>query len=212
MIRISIVENDKFLLNTLAMVLSKNEKLEVVGLFSKPVDALVQIPVIKPNVVLMDLNLGDHQMDGVECIARIKAANPDIMFMVLTIYEDHESVFNALAAGALGYILKSATKEKIIESIEEMFNGGSPMSSSIARKIAMSFGHNSKDQKDNKFAGLLTIREKEVIELISRGKIEKEVATELNISYKTVKAHISNIYSKLHVNTRVDALNKYFGR
>ena len=212
MIRISIVENDKFLLNTLAMVLSKNEKLEVVGLFSKPVDALVQIPVIKPNVVLMDLNLGDHQMDGVECIARIKAANPDIMFMVLTIYEDHESVFNALAAGALGYILKSATKEKIIESIEEMFSGGSPMSSSIARKIAMSFGNNSKDQKDNKFAGLLTIREKEVIELISRGKIEKEVATELNISYKTVKAHISNIYSKLHVNTRVDALNKYFGR
>lgn len=212
MIRISIVEDDKFLLNTLAMVLSKNEKLEVVGLFSKPGDALVQIPVIKPNVVLMDLNLGDHQMDGVECIARIKAANPDIMFMVLTIYEDHESVFNALAAGALGYILKSATKEKIIESIEEMFSGGSPMSSSIARKIAMSFGNNSKDQKDNKFAGILTIREKEVIELISRGKIEKEVATELNISYKTVKAHISNIYSKLHVNTRVDALNKYFGR
>lgn len=212
MIRISIVENDKFLLNTLAMVLSKNEKLEVVGLFSKPEDALVQIPVIKPNVVLMDLNLGDSQIDGVECIARIKVANPDIMFMVLTIYEDHESVFNALAAGALGYILKSATKEKIIESIEEMFSGGSPMSSSIARKIAMSFGNNSKDQKDNKFADLLTIREKEVIELISRGKIEKEVATELNISYKTVKAHISNIYSKLHVNTRVEALNKYFGR
>ncbi len=212
MIRISIVEDDKFLLNTLAMVLSKNEKLEVIGLFSKPGDALVQIPVIKPNVVLMDLNLGDHQMDGVECIARIKAANPDIMFMVLTIYEDHESVFNALAAGALGYILKSATRETIIESIEEMFSGGSPMSPSIARKIAMSFGNNSKDQKDNKFVDILTGREKEVIELISRGKIEKEVATELNISYKTVKAHISNIYSKLHVNTRVDALNKYFGR
>lgn len=212
MVNIAIVEDDKFLLNTLVLVLQKNEKLNIVGSFSNPMQALKMIPVLKPHIVLMDLNLGAEQISGIECITRLKSSNPEILFLILTISEDHDKVFDALSAGALGYILKSASKEKIVDAIFDLFEGGSPMTPSIARKIALSFNYIPNHLYPDVPSNLLTHREKEVIDLISKGKLEKEVANELFISYKTVKAHISNIYAKLHVNTRVDALNKYFGR
>ena len=212
MVKIAIVEDDKFLLNTLGLVLQKNEKLNIVGSFSNPMQALKMIPILKPDIVLMDLHLGAQQISGIECITRLKSSNPEILFLILTISEDHDKVFDALSAGALGYILKSASKEKIIDAIFDLYDGGSPMTPSIARKIALSFNYTPNNLYPDVPANLLTNREKEVIDLISKGKLEKEVANELFISYKTVNAHISNIYAKLHVNTRVDALNKYFGR
>lgn len=210
MLNVAIVEDDKFLLHTLGLVLQRNEKIDISGLFNNPNDALIKIPMLKPDIVLMDINLGNQHISGIECITRLKTTNPEILFLILTISEDHEKVFDALSAGALGYILKSASKEKIIDAIFDLAEGGSPMTPSIARKSALSF-----NQKVNHYdfsTNILTNREKEVIELISKGKLEKEVANDLAISYKTVKAHISNIYAKLHVNTRVEALNKYFGR
>ncbi|MFZ1704601.1 MAG: response regulator transcription factor [Saprospiraceae bacterium] len=212
MVRIAIVEDDVFLLQTLNLVLNKNEQLDVVGLFNNSEKALLDIPVLMPDIVLMDLNLGSQSLSGIDCITRLKPTNPTILFLILTVSEDHEKVFDALAAGALGYILKSTSKENIIDAILDLASGGSPMTPSIARKVALSFAHKPEFNLPQGDTNMLTLREKEVIELISKGKLEKEVASELFISYKTVKVHISNIYAKLHVNTRVSALNKYFNR
>lgn len=210
MIRVAIVEDDVFLLNSLQLVLEANEGINIVGTYNSPDLAINEIPALNPNVVLMDLDFGKNSFSGIDCIIRIKDLNPNILFLVLTIYEDHDKVFQALSAGALGYILKSSGKDNILNAILDIFEGGSPMSPSIARKIAASF--NQKTEINSKAADILTTREKEILSWISKGKIEKEVATELNISLKTVKNHISNIYSKLQVHTRVEALNKYYSK
>lgn len=210
MIRVSIIENDKFLCETLRVVLNARDKIEVLSIYLNGEDALEALPALKPDIVLVDIDLGHKRMNGIECITHLKSHLPDTQFLILTIFEDHQKVYDALSAGALGYVLKSDKPEKIIGAIQDLHEGGAPMSPSIARKIALSF--NRENQADPVQVALLTTREREVIELISKGRLEKEVASELNISVKTVKAHISNIYSKLQVRTRVEALNKYFGR
>ena len=210
MIRVSIIENDKFLCETLRVVLNARDKIEVLSIYLNGEDALEALPALKPDIVLVDIDLGHKRMNGIECITHLKSHLPDTQFLILTIFEDHQKVYDALSAGALGYVLKSDKPEKIIGAIQDLHEGGAPMSPSIARKIALSF--NRENQADPVQVALLTTREREVIELISKGRLEKEVASELNISVKTVNAHISNIYSKLQVRTRVEALNKYFGR
>lgn len=210
MIKVCIIENDRFLCETLKKVLTAKGDIEVVSIYDNAEDAIKSIPLIKPDVALVDIDLGMNQMTGIDCIAHLKQDHSSTLFMILTIYEDHQKVFDALSAGALGYVLKSDKPENIISAIHDLFDGGSPMSPSIARKIAQSFS--IENQPVYNQASLLTQREREVIELISRGKLEKEVASELYISLKTVKSHITNIYSKLQVRTRVEALNKYFGR
>lgn len=210
MIKVVIVEDDKFLLNSLQLILKSHNNIDVVGAFSNPTVAIKEIPLLNPDMVLMDLDLGNNEVNGIDCIIDIKEKKPATLFLVLTIYEDHDKVFQALSAGALGYILKSSGKEKMMDAIFDLNEGGSPMSPSIARKIAESF--NQKKEADGLYSDILTNREKEVLDWISKGKIEKEVASELFISIKTVKNHISNIYSKLQVNTRVEALNKYYNR
>lgn len=210
-IRIAIVENDRLFADTLQLTLNNaGDDLACPAVFYKSDDALTQLPLVKPEIVLMDIDLGQGQVNGIDCIARLQSQLPTTQFMILTVYEDHEKVFDALAAGALGYVLKSAAPEKIIAAIRELHEGGSPMSPSIARKIAGSF--DKKNTRPVPKSELLSAREQEVIALISRGKMEKEVAAELFISLKTVKTHIGNIYQKLQVRTRVEALNKYFGR
>lgn len=210
MIQVSIIENDKFLCETLRVVLNARDAIEVLSIHLNAEDALVNIPALQPQVVLVDIDLGPNRMDGIEAITRLKPVLPNTQFMVLTIFEDHQKVFDALSAGALGYVLKSDKPDRIISAIQDLQEGGAPMSPSIARKIAQSF--NREQFADPTQVALLTAREREVIEIISKGRLEKEVAAELNISLKTVKAHISNIYNKLQVRTRVEALNKYFGR
>lgn len=210
MIRVSIIENDKFLCETLRVVLNAKDDVEVLSIHLTAEDALAKIPELKPEIVLVDIDLGDKRMNGIEAITRLKPVLPDTQFMILTIFEDHQKVFDALSAGALGYVLKSDKPEKIISAIHDLHEGGSPMSPSIARKIVLSMGR--ENHADPAQAALLTSREREVLDLIAKGRLEKEVASDLTISVKTVKAHISNIYAKLQVRTRVEALNKYFGR
>jgi DNA-binding NarL/FixJ family response regulator len=198
------------LCHALKLVINVVEGFECNHTYTNGEEALRFLPQYPPDIVLMDIDLGEGRMTGIECIARLREKCLKTQFMVLTIYEDHQKVFDALSAGALGYVLKSASSEKIIEAIKDLHEGGSPMSPSIARKIALSFNHNTPQTTPQ--VDILTTREREVIELIAKGRMEKEVATELFISLKTVKTHISNIYTKLQVRTRVEALNKYFGR
>jgi DNA-binding NarL/FixJ family response regulator len=210
MIKVSIIENDKFLCETLRVVLNAKAEVEVLSIHLTAEDALAKLPELQPEIVLVDIDLGLKRMDGIEAITRLKPVMPDTQFMILTIFEDHQKVFDALSAGALGYVLKSDKPDKILAAIHDLHEGGAPMSPSIARKIATSFS--KENHADPAQAALLTAREREVIDLISKGRLEKEVAADLNISVKTVKAHISNMYTKLQVRTRVEALNKYFGR
>lgn len=209
MITVAIVENEANLLFALQLTVNANKEMKCHHAYKNAESALIEIPDIKPDIVIMDLNLGSG-MNGIECIKKLKPLVPDSLFMVLTIYEDYDQVYNALTAGALAYVLKSANPDEIIQSIFDLHSGGAPMSPKIARQIAMQFGKPLIKNGGENFK--LTAREKEVIQLISKGKLEKEVASELYLSLKTIKTHITNIYQKLQVHTRVEALNRYYGR
>jgi DNA-binding NarL/FixJ family response regulator len=208
-ITVAVVENDTLLCEALKALIDNEPFLSSVGIFKDAETALAALPKINPDVVLMDIDLGENKMNGIECIRQLKASTCTARFMVLTVYEDDNKVFNALSAGALGYVLKSARQQKIVDAIFDIYEGGAPMTPQIALKVVKSF-----DKINQAPVGepLLTTREKEIIGLISKGRLEKEVASELFISIKTVKKHIGNIYEKLEVNTRVEALNKYYGR
>jgi DNA-binding NarL/FixJ family response regulator len=164
-------------------------------------------------------------MNGIACIAQTQPLCPDTKFVVFTIFEDNQHVFDALAVGALGYILKSSSPAVIIAALHDVMDGGSPITPSIARKLVTTFALTQQIQHENENNNntegeetapdaptTLTKREREIIELIARGHTEREVADTLFISFKTVKTHITNIYKKLQVNSRVEALNKYFSR
>ncbi len=179
------------------------------GSFISAEDAIVDIPRLKPNVVLMDINLGG--MSGIDCVRELKPQFPDILFMMCTVYEEDEKIFEALAAGANGYILKKTAPGKLLEAIRELQDGGAPMSSQIARKVVTAFqgkpstsGITSLDKLSN--------RENEILELLAKGLLYKEISSQLGIAQETVRKHVYHIYEKLHVNNRVEAVNKYFGR
>ena len=217
--RIAVVENEPLLRDIMTDLLDATPEMECVGVFATGEAALQTLPFLLPDVVLMDIDLGENVMNGIECIAQVKPRCPATKFLVFTIFEDHQHVFEALAAGALGYILKSASPDRIIAALHDVMQGGSPITPSIARKLVERFSVQTpaqtpeatpKSEADD--VALLSKREREIIELIARGHSEREVAETLFISFKTVKTHITNIYQKLHVKTRVDALNKYFGR
>lgn len=210
-ISIAIVENEATLAHALQLTLQNTDGLICTQVFGNGEDALVHLPQNPPDIVLMDIDLGQGRMTGIECVAHLQTLCPNTQFMILTIFEDHQKVFEALSAGALGYVLKSSSPEHLIAAIRDLSEGGAPMSPSIARKVALSFAKTGEISPPPE-ANILTTREKEIIELIADGRMEKEVAAELFISIKTVKTHISNIYTKLQVRTRVEALNKYFGK
>ena len=155
----------------------------------------------------MDINLPGES--GIECVKRWKLNYPKVLFLMCTSYEDDDKIFQSLKAGASGYILKTDGPAKIINALNELFEGGSPMSSSIARKVVASF---SKVDASNINVETLTSREREILDSLARGRMNKEVAAELDISIGTVRKHIQHIYEKLHVNTRVEAVNLYLKR
>ncbi len=209
MISISIIENEQEYANTLAGYLTEIDGLKIISVHYNA-EAFIESKIKNPDVFLIDLNLGEEFQTGTEFISKMRIEYPSLLFLVLTIYDEDEKVFNALRAGANGYILKSTNVETISASIKELFAGGAPMSPHIARKVTLYFNQPSTTNKPS--SHLLSERENEIIQLIATGKMEKEVASELFLSINTVKNHISNIYQKLHVNSRVEALNKYFGR
>lgn len=175
--------------------------------------AVNQIPVLRPDVVLMDINLGSVE-SGIDVVRVLKPRIPDTNFMMCTVYEESEKIFEALSAGASGYILKKTDPARMLEAIRELYEGGAPMSSQIARKVVAAF----QKQSQNKLMGeseeldLLTNREKEILELLSRGLMYKEIASQTFLSPETVRKHVYHIYEKLHVTNRVAAVNKFYGR
>jgi DNA-binding NarL/FixJ family response regulator len=205
MIAVSIVEDIKDVRESLQRMIGSAPGFLCLSAYSNAEDALNELSQINPDIVLMDINLPG--MNGIECIKKMKAICPRMQFMMFTIYEDSEQVFNALAAGASGYLLKKTPREKILEALQELQQGGSPMSAHIARKVVNYF------QKENSnTATQLSQREQEVLELLAKGFLYKEIGDRLNITAGTVGQHIHKIYEKLQVQNRTEAVNKFFGR
>lgn len=205
--RIGIVEDNRDLREALAMMIQFTEHFELAGSYENAEIAIASIPKAKPDAILMDINLPGFS--GIECVSILKRDHPKILFLMCTSFEDDDKIFKSLEAGASGYILKTEGPTKIIDALNDLFDGGSPMSSSIARKVVASF---SKFELQNAEVQSLTQREKEILELLAKGMMNKEVAANLEISNGTVRKHIQNIYEKLHVNTRVEAVNIYLKR
>ena len=205
-IAVSIVEDNDKLRDTLARVLNRAEGFHCVSDYASAEDALNHLPQVRPDVVLMDINLPG--MNGVECVRQLKPLLPQTQVMMLTVYEDTENIFNALAAGASGYMLKRTTSKELIEAIHEVKRGGSPMTMHIARKVVQSFQKASSAQP----AESLSEREQQVLDLLSRGLIYKEIAEKLGISYETVHTYIRRVYEKLQVRTRTEAVAKFLRR
>jgi len=203
-ITVAVVEDNPGLRRSLTRLINLETGMRCVGAWQDGQSALIEMPALKPDVVLMDINMPN--MSGIECTARFKQLCPDTQVVMVTIYEDSENVFSALQAGACGYLLKRSAPETIIEAIREARDGGSPMTSQIARKVVDVFQTNAAPS----VAGVeLAPREKEVLELFAKGFVNKEIAEKLNISYLTVKGYTKSIYEKLHVHSRSEALMKF---
>lgn len=203
-IRVSIVEDNDQLRGTLARVIDRADGFQCLGQHASAEVALESIPREKPDVVLMDINLPG--MNGVECVRKLKQLIPQIHVVMLTVYEDTENIFNALAAGAMGYMLKRTPRDELLAAIKEVVRGGSPMTTHIARKVVQSFQRapaSSQPTED------LSPREKEVLDCLAQGFLYKEIAEKLGISYETVHTYIRRIYEKLQVRTRTEAVAKF---
>ncbi|HXG49595.1 MAG TPA: response regulator transcription factor [Methylomirabilota bacterium] len=203
-ITVSIVEDNDQLRGTLGRVLDRAEGFKCVGQHGSAEAALEALPREKPDVVLMDINLPG--ISGVECARRVRQMLPDTQVMMLTVYEDTENIFNALAAGAAGYLLKRTPSAELLAAIRQVKEGGSPMTAHIARKVVQSF---QKPAAAPNPAEDLSPREREVLDCLSQGLIYKEIAEKLGISYETVHTYIRRIYEKLQVRTRTEAVAKF---
>jgi len=206
-VTISIVEDLDEVREALERLINQSENFSLVSGFSNAEQAEKKIPLEPPDIVIMDINLPG--MSGIECISRIKEKCDGTQFMMFTIYEDDEKVFEALRAGAHGYLLKKTPKEKLLEALEELHNGGSPMSTNIARKVIEAF---EKKKQPPAEINTLTNKEKQILELLAKGFLYKEIADQLHSTRNTIKQHIHHIYEKLHVQNRTEAINKAFPR
>lgn len=202
-IRVAIVEDDAELLGTLARLLGTDHGFEFVGGFATTAAALEGIPRLNPDIVIMDINLPD--VSGVECVRLLKERCPRPQVLMLTVYEDAEAVFSALRAGATGYLLKQTPFGEVLGALREIHEGGSPMSSHIARKVVQSFQETG---AANRRVETLSPREREVLELVAQGYLFKEIADQLGVSHGTVHTYSRRIYEKLHVRSRAQAVAK----
>lgn len=203
-IQVAIVEDTHDIRKGLMMMINGVEELECRQTFSSAEDAIKTLPINCADVVLMDIDLPG--INGIECIKILKEKCNQTQYMMLTVFEDDDKIFRSLEAGATGYMLKKTPPAQLIEAIKDLSSGGSPMNAQIARKVVASFNK----PKLNKTAEELTKRELELLELLSKGYRYKEIADKLFISQDTVRSHIRNIYVKLHVNSKIEAINKVF--
>jgi DNA-binding NarL/FixJ family response regulator len=204
-IRISIVEDDEPTRRILADVIRGAPDLALLSDYGDPAQAIASLPRDKPDVVLMDINL--LESTGVECVRQLKPQMPLTQFLMLTVYEDSDHIFAALAAGATGYLLKDTTREELLAAIHQITQGGSPMSSSIARRVVSSFAKVQQSPAPN--IEELSPREQSVLSLLTKGYLYKEIAEQLGISVPTVNTYIRRIYEKLQVHSRSQAIAKY---
>jgi len=210
-ISVCIVDDVSELRQALEEIVSSADGYKCIGTMSNAAEALTRIPLLKPEVVLMDINLGEGE-SGIDCVRELKPMTPSTNYMMCTVYEDDEKIFEALRAGASGYILKKTEPSKLLDAIKELHEGGAPMSSQIARKVVFAFQNKPASATSGGDIELLSFREKQILEELSRGLMYKEIASVLYISAETVRKHVYHIYEKLHVTNRVEAVNKYFGR
>ncbi len=206
-ITVSIVEDSEQVRGTLARLINRADGFRCPSQYASAEAALEGLPRDRPDVVLMDINLPG--INGVECVRRLKELLPDTQVVMLTVYEDTENIFNALAAGASGYLLKRTTSAELLAAIREVRQGGSPMTTHIARKVVQSFQKAGASAQPTEN---LSPREKEVLDCLSQGFLYKEIADKLNISYETVHTYIRRIYEKLQVRTRTEAVAKFLRR
>ncbi|MBI4427940.1 MAG: response regulator transcription factor [Ignavibacteriales bacterium] len=203
-IRIAIVEDNDKIRDGLEVLLNGSPEFSCVATYGTAEEALKYLPAKKPDVVLMDIGL--PRMSGIECVEKLKQILPEIQVMMLTVYEDDDRVFKSLVAGATGYVLKNTMPAQLFEAIRDLHNGGSPMSNVIGRKVVQAFqqmGSSSKDLEN------LSERENEILSYVAKGYRDKEVADKFFISPDTVRKHLRNIYQKLHVRSRTEAVLKF---
>jgi len=203
-IRVSIVEDNEQLRGTLARLINRADGFTCMSQYATAEAALEGLLKEHPEVVLMDINLPG--INGVECVRRLKQSAPEISAVMLTAYEDTENIFNALAAGANGYLLKRAPRAELLDAIREVHRGGSPMTTHIARKVVQSFQRTEPALPPGQ---ALSAREQEVLDHLSKGFLYKEIAEKMGISYETVHTYIRRIYEKLQVRTRTEAVAKF---
>jgi DNA-binding NarL/FixJ family response regulator len=204
MITISIVDDEAGLRLSMATFINGAPGFKCVSAYASAEEALRKLPGDQPDVVLMDINMAG--MNGIECVSRLKADNPEMQIVMLTVYDDAEQIFKALSAGASGYMLKRATPSNLLEAIRDVDEGGSPMSATIARKVVASF---QKHAGAGARFGDLSAREQMVLECLARGSPYKQIAAELEITVPTVRSYLRRIYEKLHVQSRTEAVAKF---
>jgi|SRR5665213_1638821 len=206
MITVSIVDDEKELRQSIATFVNGSPGFKCISAYNSGEVAIKGLPVDKPEVVLMDINLGG--MNGIECVEQLKSIVPTMQILMLTVYEDTDQIFKALAAGASGYLLKRSSPTKLLQAIREVNGGGSPMSSSIARKVVASF---QKSKQTGEKQVHLSPREEMVLNCLAKGLTYKQIADELEISIDTIRTYLRRIYEKLHVQSRTEAVAKYLG-
>jgi DNA-binding NarL/FixJ family response regulator len=208
MISVVIVEDNQELRVAIELLLKGSDGYNCLATFDNAEDAEITLPKLNPDVALVDINLPNK--NGIDLINILKPKLPQVQFVIFTVFEDNENIFNALKAGATGYLLKSASPLKILEAITEVNNGGSPMSGQIARKVLGTFCKINSQSKLE--CSKLSAREQEILGLLSKGYRYKEISGKLFISTETVRTHIRNIYQKLQVESGIEAINKVFGK
>jgi RNA polymerase sigma factor (sigma-70 family) len=217
-ITVALVEDDPLIRESLAVLINGASGFACVAAFATAEDALACLPRLQPEVVLMDINL--PRMSGIECVARLKTASPGTQIVMLTMYEDDDAVFDSLAAGASGYLLKRTPHLQILEAISDVHLGGSPMTGSIARRIVESVQRTQTEarqaarQAGESQAGLAQVsaREREVLTFLAQGYRYKEIAEVLGLKVETVRTHLRRIYEKLHVSSRTEAVVRFLGQ
>ena len=205
-ITVAIVEDDAGVRQRLATILQQSVPCSCIAEYANAENALIGVPLQPPQVVLVDVNLPG--IDGVECVRQLAAKLPKVLFIMLTVHEDADTIFEALKAGASGYLLKPVRKEELVQAIRDVVAGGSPITSSIARKVVLSFHRQPATPAEDEMNSL-SERELAVLEMLAQGLIYKEIAEKLGISLWTVSTYVQRTYKKLHVTGRAEALAKF---
>ncbi|HUC84109.1 MAG TPA: response regulator transcription factor [Candidatus Acidoferrales bacterium] len=205
-IDVAIVEDDVPAREIIAGWIRGADGFKLVGEYTDAETAIADLPQRKPSVVLFDINLPG--MNGIECVRKLKPRLPETQFLMVTVYEDANHIFDALAVGASGYLLKQTRRSELLAALRDVHAGGSPMSSQIARKVVQSFRRDGAGSTYGE-AAELSPREREVLELLARGYLYKEIAEQLKISVQTVNTYIRRVYEKLHVRSRAQAVAKF---
>lgn len=203
-IKVAIVDDDAGIRGTLSLLIKRAGGFTLTGEFADAKSALKELPKQLPDVVLMDINLPD--MKGYDCVRQLKAAHPNVQFLMLTVYEDSDSLFNSLRAGASGYLLKRTASERLLEAIQDVHEGGAPMSPQLARRVVQFF---SKPAAEASSLARLTSAERDFLDQLAKGYPYKEIADRMNISIDTVRSYVRTVYEKLHVHSRTEAVVKY---